>query len=79
MDAEQLRNLVERIYSIHETDIDCQSCDEQLDCLAELAAAGYDPKLIVPAVQAHLDCCASCREVFHALLTVVKAQQAGQC
>jgi hypothetical protein len=30
-------------------------------------------------VQHHLDCCTSCREAFHALVVVFKAQQAGQC
>jgi len=79
MDSKQLGQLVDRIYSLHEADIDCDSCDEQLDCLAEMVAAGYDPYLLLPAVQHHLDCCSSCREAFHALVAVFKAQQAGQC
>ncbi len=79
MDSKQLTQLVDRIYALHEAEIDCQSCDEHLDCMAELTAAGYDPKLMLPAVQMHLDCCASCHEAFRALVCIVKAQQAGEC
>ena len=78
MDSKQLGQLVDRIYSLHEADIDCDSCDKELDCLAEMVAAGYDPGLMLPAVQHHLDCCESCREAFEALVIVFKAQQAGQ-
>ena len=79
MDSKQLEHLVDRIYALHEADIDCDSCDEQLDCLAEMVAAGYDLNLMLPAVQRHLDCCTSCQEAFHALVVVFKAQQSGQC
>ncbi len=78
MDSNDLIELVKRIYSTHEADIDCDTCDEQLDCLAELVAIGYDAALLLPAVQRHLDCCGSCRETFRALLCIVKAQQAGE-
>jgi len=78
METNQLQHLVDGIYNLHQAEIDCERCDEELDCLAELTAAGYDPKLLLPAVQAHLDCCSSCRETFRALLAIVKAQQVGQ-
>jgi len=79
MDTQQLSHLIERIYSIHEHVIDCQTCDEEMDCLAELVAEGYDPRLLLPAVQAHLDTCSHCHAEFSALVTILKAQQAGQC
>ena len=78
MNSDDIRQLVDRIYSLHEAAIDCNTCDEQLDCLAELTAAGYDPELMLPAVQAHLMCCTGCREAFRALVCILKAQQAGQ-
>jgi hypothetical protein len=71
--------LMQRILDMHDTDVDCESCNEQLDCLAELAASGHDPKKLLPAVQAHLDCCSDCREEFEALLCILRAQQSGQC
>ncbi len=79
MDTNELIQLVKRIYSSHEAEIDCDTCDEEMSCLAELASAGYDPRLMLPAVQAHMDCCVSCRESFRALLCILKAQQSGEC
>ena len=78
MDNHDLQLLVEKIYSLHEAELDCESCDEQLDCIAELAAVGYEPSLLLPAVQKHLDCCSSCRETFRALLCILKGEQAGE-
>jgi len=79
MDNKHLLRLVDDIYSLHVESIDCDDCDEQMDCLAELAAAGYDPKLLLPAVQKHFEQCPSCREAFRALLSIVKAEQSGKC
>ncbi len=78
MDKQILSQLVDDIYSAHEDRMNCDSCDAQIDCLAELVSAGYDCQLMVPAVQAHLDCCVTCRETFQALLKILEAQQAGQ-
>jgi hypothetical protein len=77
--TERLLKLIDGIYTMHEPEVDCNGCDEQLNFLAELTADGYDPKLLLPAVQAHLDCCESCHEAFRALLSIVKAEQTGQC
>jgi hypothetical protein len=70
--------LVERILAMHEDEIDCESCGQQIDCLAELVAVGHDPKMLLPAVQAHLECCRDCREEFEALLCILRAEQAGR-
>ena len=79
MDTQHLSQLIERIYSIHEHVVNCQTCDQEMDCLAELTVDGYDPALLLPAVQAHLECCTHCRDEFNALVVILKAQQAGQC
>ncbi len=73
--------LLEGILNLHERGIecDCETCNEQLDCLAELVAVGHDPNKLLPAVQAHLDCCADCREEFEALLCILRAEQSGSC
>jgi hypothetical protein len=71
--------LLQEILILHESELDCESCNEQLDCLAELVAVGHDPKKMLPAVQAHLDCCDDCREEFEALLCILRGQQAGHC
>ncbi len=70
--------LVERILALHESEMDCESCGQQIDCLAELVAVGQDPRLLLPAVQAHLECCRDCREEFEALLCILRAEQSGQ-
>jgi len=71
--------LLQEIISLHESELDCESCGEQIDCLAELVAVGHDPKKLLPAVQIHLECCTDCREEFEALLCILKAQLSGQC
>jgi hypothetical protein len=72
--------LLSQILAMHESEIDCETCNQQLECLAELVATGaHDPKKLLPAVQSHLDCCNDCREEFEALLAIIRAEQSGQC
>ncbi len=70
--------LLQEILAMHESDVDCECCGDQLERLAEMVAAGQDIKAILPAVQAHLECCADCREEFEALLCIVRAEQSGR-
>lgn len=77
-DAPRVLKLLHEILSLHEAEVDCETCNEQIDCLAELVAVGHDPNKLLPAVQEHLDCCRECKEEFQALLCILKAQQSGQ-
>ncbi len=72
-------HLAQGILALHEAEIDCEDCCDQLDCLAELIAKGHDSRDLLPAVQMHLECCADCREEFEALLVILRAEQAGKC
>ena len=74
----RVMQLVERILAMHESELDCESCGAQIDCLAELVAVGHDPKKLLPAVQMHLECCRDCREEFEALLCILRAEQSGR-
>lgn len=80
MQQESLHKLVQSIFTVHEDGgaIVCEDCGCQLDYIAELAAAGADLHTLLPAVEAHLQCCADCREEFEALLCIIRAQNAGQ-
>ncbi len=75
--------LLEKMMALHETGtecVDCETCGEQIDCLADLLASNCgDPKDLLPAVQRHLECCRDCREEFEALLAILRAEQAGLC
>jgi hypothetical protein len=78
----KLVQLLEQMMALHEAGadcVDCETCGEQIDCLAELVAGGCDAKDLLPAVQAHLDCCRDCREEFEALLAILRAEQLGLC
>jgi len=77
---ESLNKLVQSIFTVHEDGgaMVCEDCGCQLDCIAELVAAGADLRTLLPAVEAHLQCCADCREEFEALLCIIRAQNAGQ-
>lgn len=77
MDHDKLIQLVQQIYNTHIEQVDCETCEKELDCLAELVVDGYDADDVLPAVQHHLSCCKHCHELYDGLLLVLKAQQAG--
>jgi hypothetical protein len=75
---EQLRKLINCIFDSHlDTIIDCETCSQQFVCLADLVASGIDTAQLLPAVQEHIDCCPDCFEEFHALVTVLSAENQG--
>lgn len=77
MAQDQLRKLLDCIFSIHEGGIDCAACEQQLDCLAEKVAAGAERSEVLRAVEAHLCVCSDCREEFDALLAIIHAENVG--
>jgi hypothetical protein len=46
--------------------------------MVENVAAGAKLADLLPAVEAHLRCCADCREEFEALLVIIRAENSGQ-
>jgi hypothetical protein len=74
MTREKLLQLVEEMYALHADHVSCDDCDAQMDCLAELVAAGYDCSLLAPAIQRHLQCCNHCREEFQGLVKILQAE-----
>src|SRR5882762_9301708 len=56
-EAPRVLKLLQEILSLHEAEVDCETCNQQIDCLAELVSVGHDPNKLLPAVQEHLDCC----------------------
>jgi len=76
-----LDNLLRFILNTHEEQhdcMDCETCNQQFDCLAEQVAQGADLHTLLPAVEAHLACCADCREEFEALVAIIRAENGGQ-
>ena len=79
MSQEQLNRLLQCLITTHEEDhMDCESCGEQFECLAEQAALGADIRVILPAVEQHLACCPDCREEFEALVSIIRAENRGE-
>lgn len=75
---EKIRDLIAAISHAHrEGEIDCAACDEQFHCWAELVASGADLREILPDVVAHLEACPECNEEFNAILSIIRAEQAG--
>ena len=76
--ASQIQKFVQSIFDTHADDvIDCESCNEQLCHLAELVSHGADLCELIPAVEAHLQCCVDCKEEWEALLSIMRAEQSG--
>ena len=75
---EQLQKLIKAIFDEHQDGgIDCETCSQQLNCLAELVATGAELRQLLPAVEAHLRCCEDCREEYQALLCILRAELNG--
>jgi hypothetical protein len=70
--------LLREMLFMHVDDVDCATCEDKLDCLAELVAAGSNPKQALPAIYNHMKCCQSCYEEYEALVAVLLAEQAGK-
>lgn len=79
MDQQESRaiELIKKMLAVHDSDIDCEVCGEQMDCLAELALAGQKPEGALEAIQRHIECCHCCAYEFETLLAVLRADQAA--
>lgn len=76
---DQLHKLIACIFDQHADNdpIDCETCGLQFHRLAELVASGASVHELLPEVQQHLACCSECSEEFHALLSIIVAQNKG--
>ena len=75
---EQLRKLIDHIFVSHfDSEMDCESCNCQLECLAEKVANGASLSDLLPEVEAHIRCCRDCREEWQALLCILRAERDG--
>ncbi len=68
-----ISSIVRAMLSLHNDDIGCQDCFDQVDHFADMVASGQDAASIFPLVQRHLELCPPCREEFQALLSALKA------
>lgn len=76
---EQLRKIIQSIVTAHQDEqMDCETCSQQLECLAERVAGGANLRDLLPAVEAHLECCQDCSEEFQALICILRAEQRGE-
>lgn len=76
---EKLQRLIQAIFDNHEdTGVNCETCENQFDCLVELVMRGANLREILPAVEEHLRCCPDCHEEFEALLAIVRAEWNGE-
>jgi hypothetical protein len=77
MGAEQARvfQLLQKMLARHESDIDCATCGDRMDCLAELVLNGQTPQGALEAIQRHLECCRCCAYEFDMLVAVLRAEQ----
>jgi hypothetical protein len=79
MQDEQLRKIVDHIFNAHPDNLmSCADCDCELHCLAEKVATGANLSDLWPEVEAHLDCCPECDEVFRALVCILRAENSGE-
>jgi hypothetical protein len=80
VDRGHLHTLLDSIFNVHAEGglMDCEGCGCQLDHLAELVAEGADLHQLLPAVEAHLQCCQDCREEFEALVAIIRAANSGE-
>lgn len=74
MAEDKLRQIIDAIFDTHlDNIIDCESCERQFHCIADLVAQGADAAVLLPAVEEHLRCCRDCREEFNCLISILQA------
>lgn len=78
MHDEQVRKLLDYIFEVHTHPMDCDTCQQQFECLAERVSGGATVRELLPDVEAHLACCPECAELFEGLLSIVRAEQRGE-
>ncbi len=76
---ERALELLKKMMESHESELDCGSCAERMECLADLVINGGTPDDAMQAMQRHIECCRCCRTEFEALIAVLRAQHAGEC
>ena len=74
MNIEELRLMVQAIFTTSEDEIDCEDCFQELDAFAEKELAGKDVASALPLLEDHLNRCRDCREEYELLLKALKAQ-----
>lgn len=73
LDAQQLRQLIQGVFSTRPDELGCDDCYEQVDRFAEMVLSGKGAAEAMPLVQDHLNRCSDCREEFEALLNALQA------
>lgn len=75
---DNLQKLINCIFDTHsDGGIDCEQCCKEFNCLVEMVATGAELRQLLPAVEAHITCCADCREEYQALLSIIMAENGG--
>lgn len=69
--------LLKRIMTAHESEIDCGMCADHMECLADLVVNGGTPDEAMEAMQRHIECCRCCRYEFETLVAVLRAEREG--
>jgi hypothetical protein len=75
---DRLKALINCLSSTQEDEADCMEFDGEVDCLAEMLAAGAPASVIKPRIAAHIEHSADCREEFDALVAILKAERDGE-
>jgi hypothetical protein len=67
--------LLKRMIAAHESEIDCDTCAEHMDCLADLTLADETPEGTLEAIQRHVECCRGCKNEFEALIAILRMER----
>lgn len=70
---QKLKELVRRVMTTRQSEMDCQGCYDQLDQFVELRLDGKEVSQAMPLVQNHLDRCGGCCEEYEALLEALQS------
>jgi hypothetical protein len=66
--------LITKMLKKHESGMDCSTCSEKMQCLAELKVNGGTPDERLAAVQRHIECCGCCAMEFKALVAILQME-----
>lgn len=77
-DKDIFKAVIKEVAEVHEVEIGCDECFEELHRFAEMKLAGLDAASAMPLVYEHLEMCGECRDEFEAFLAALRATAQDQ-
>ena len=78
LQTDTLTKVVNKVLATRTDELDCGSCNSQMDSFVEMLRDGKKASEVKPLMKHHLDMCGDCHEEFQALMEALDAADAEE-